>query len=164
MSLLTAICVVELPLPIPQDAQGGRRGSDSGGSRPPAGASSAAATASMPPRGSSSSSGPRAPASPRFVLVLPHGDPGKLDHNVLSFCFPDLDHLARAPYHYEHTSEEYVFTLTRQNGPKLHGFCRRYRVGSAAVGGRLDISPFGSVRPEDKAAPSFQCICILSEK
>lgn len=80
-------------------------------------------------------------------------------------CFPDADHLAQHPWHYEHTAEEYVFTLTGKDEPKLHGFCRRYRVGAPCVGNRLDISPFSSARSEDAAtASAYQCICILSEK
>jgi hypothetical protein len=107
-------------------------------------------------------------AKPKFVLVLPHGDPARLPRDVLPFCFPDLDHLLRAPYAYEHTADEYVFTLTQKEDPqRLHGFCRRYRIGSAAVGHRLDLNAAAAaVNEKDSATstPSYQCICILSER
>ena len=105
-------------------------------------------------------------AKPSFILVLPQGDPAKLPPNVLTFCFPDLDHLLRAPYAYEHTAEEYVFMLTQKEEPRrLFGFCRRYRIGSAAVAHRLDL-PANSSADDAEAASSctYQCICILSEK
>lgn len=103
-------------------------------------------------------------AAPKFVLVLPHGDPSKIPKNVLSFCFPDLSHLVKAPYHYEHTTDEYVFTLTTKDQPRMYGYCRRYRIAGPAVGGRLDLTPFSSAREEDTVAPTYQCICILSER
>jgi hypothetical protein len=142
----------------------------------------AAASASAPPEGARGpSTAPARPQQagggrptlppPRFVLTLPHGDASRIDKNVLAFAFPDIDHLARTPWHYEHTAEEYVFALTRKNAPKLFGFCRRYRVGPPQVGYRLDISPFtggggggeGGGAGDDGLA-AFQCICILSER
>jgi hypothetical protein len=108
-------------------------------------------------------------AKPKFILVLPHGDPARLPRDVLPFCFPDLDHLLRTPYAYEHTADEYVFTLTQKEDPqRLHGFCRRYRIGSASVGHRLDLAspaPDAQGGARDAAsAPTYQCICILSER
>ena len=106
-------------------------------------------------------------AKPRFVLCLPNNDPSKLPREVIGFCFPDIDHLLRAPYAYEHTADEYAFTLTQKSDPqRLHGFCRRFRVGSAAVGHRLDLpAPASGADDADAAAaPSYQCICILSER
>ena len=103
---------------------------------------------------------------PKFVLVLPHGDPSRVPRNVLTFCFPDLDHLLRAPFAYEHTADEYVFTLTAKENPlRLHGFCRRYRIGGPGVAHRLDLPPHTSADELEAAAvPTYQCICILSEK
>jgi hypothetical protein len=105
------------------------------------------------------------PVQPKFVLVLPHSDPSRLPNNVLSFCFPDLEHLTRAPFHYEHTAEEYTFTLTPKDEPRVHGFCRRYRVGAPWLGSRLDLSPYSASDVKAASAtPCFQCICILSER
>lgn len=102
---------------------------------------------------------------PNFMLVLPHGDPSKLPKNVLAFCFPDLEYLQRtAAFQYEHSAEEYTFTLTPKDEPRVHGFCRRYRVGAPGTQGRLDLTPFTSADAKDRASPSYQCICILSEK
>lgn len=165
-SLFHAICVVELP---PILSTNGRRLSihipsntpTPTLSNPPTPVSSSKPSSSSSSSSNSSSLLPQ----PRFVLILPHGDVNKIDRNVLSFCFPDTDHIARSPFHYDHTTEEYVFTLTRKDAPKLYGFCRRYRVGSGVVGGRLDISPLSSNKTEDiTSAPLFQCICILSER
>ncbi len=84
---------------------------------------------------------------------------------MLSFCFPDLDQLIKLPYTYEMCAEEHTFTLTPKDEPRLHGFCRRYRVGTPLVGGRLDLTPYTSHNiKEAAAAPTFQCICILSER
>jgi len=104
-------------------------------------------------------------AKPRYVMVLPHNDPTRLPSDLLDFCFPDLDHLLRSPYSYEHVSDEFVFTLTLKAAPyRLHGFCRRYRIGGPGVGHRLDLPPFTSANESETAGtPSFQCICILSE-
>jgi hypothetical protein len=136
--LITAIVVVELPALRRVDKA--------------AGAGAGAASASGAPQ-------------PRFVLVLPHGDPGRLPKNVLPFCYPDADTLCRYPYAYEHSAEEYTFTLTPKDEPRVYGFCRRYRLGSDATGGRLDLSPYtSSDRKEAAEAPSFQCIAILSER
>ena len=164
-SLFHAICVVELP---PILTTNGRRlslDSSSNASTPTLSNTPTPTTGkSILPSGIQSKSNSVIP-SPRFVLVLPHGDVNKIDRNVLSFCFPDTDHIARSPFHYEHTTEEYVFTLTRKDAPKLYGFCRRYRVGSNIVGNRLDISPLSSNKTEDiNSQPLFQCICILSER
>ena len=102
---------------------------------------------------------------PRFVLVLPHGDANRLPKNVLPFCYPDLDELARYPFAYENSAEEYTFTLTPKDEPRVYGFCRRYRLGSADTGGRLDLSPYTSVDVKEASqAPSYQCIVILSER
>lgn len=114
--------------------------------------------------GAAASPAAAAAVSPKFVLVLPHGDPSKIPKNVLSFCFPDLSHLMKAPYHYEHTSDEYVFTMTTKDQPRIHGFCRRYRVGIPSVGARLDLTPYSSSNADDANAPAFQCICVLSER
>lgn len=106
-----------------------------------------------------------AAVTPSYVLVLPHGDASKLDKNVLSFCFPDVDALARTPFAYDHTAEEYTFTFTPKDGAKLYGFCRRYRVGAPKLTGRLDLTPYTSHIPrEASTAPAYQCICILSER
>ena len=104
-------------------------------------------------------------ARPRSTLVLNvHGDESHLPHDFLSFCFPDLDHLLRSPFNYEHVADEFVFTLTQQTEPfRLHGFCRRYRIDSPGVGNRLDLSPYTSSNESDSVT-SFQCICILSEQ
>lgn len=101
---------------------------------------------------------------PKFVLVLPHGDPSKLPRDVLSFCFPDADFLAKMPYHYDHSAEEFTFTMTPRDAPRMHGFVRRYRVGFSTAGERLDLSPYSSSKPSDIATPSYQAICILSER
>ena len=102
---------------------------------------------------------------PKFVLVLPHGDVSKLPHNLLAFSFPDVDQLMKIPFQYEHSAEEYTFTLTRKDFPQMHGFCRRYRVGGPSLGTRVDLTPFSSSDiMEANNAPSYQCICILSEK
>ena len=138
MALFTAICVVELPALRDPVARG--------------------------PPGSTTTTG--APSvQPTFVLTLPHGDPSKLPKDTLSFCFPDLDNLARMPYHYDHNAEEYYFTLTPRDAPRLHGFVRRYRVGGERVRGRLDLTPYTSARTQDaKSVPAYQAICILSER
>jgi len=81
---------------------------------------------------------------PKFGLVLPHSDPSRLHKNVLSFCFPDLDHLARSPFYYEHTADEYTFTLTPKDEPRVHGYCRRYRTPHTWLGSRLDLSPYSA--------------------
>jgi hypothetical protein len=102
---------------------------------------------------------------PKHVLVLPHNDPTRLPKDILSFCFPDVEHLARAPFHFEHTAEEYTFTLTPKDEPRVHGYCRRYRVGAAWLGSRLDLSPYSASDVNAaSSAPFFQCICILSER
>lgn len=103
---------------------------------------------------------------PRYVSIYPHGNPNQLHKDLLRWCFPDLDVLLRSPYHYESTVDEYVFTLTQTKAPhRLHGFCRRYRVGTNAVGGRSDLPPYTNSNLEEaQASPSFQCICILSDK
>jgi DENN (AEX-3) domain/uDENN domain len=102
---------------------------------------------------------------PRFVVILPHGDAAQLPRNVLEFCFPDLDQLANRPFHYDHSVDEFIFTLTPKDEPHVYGFCRRYRVGTPSVNGRLDLTPYTSANLDDaSAAPAFQCICILSER
>ena len=102
---------------------------------------------------------------PRFVLVLPHGDPSRLPKNVLSFCYPDVDELSRNPYAFDNTAEEYTFALTSRDEPRVYGFCRRYRLGSPLTGGRLDVSPYAAAdRKEAQETASFQCIVILSER
>jgi len=119
---------------------------------------------SAPPNAAAAPKGAAA-VQPRFVLVLPHGDPSRLPKNVLPFCYPDLDQLARYPFAYENSAEEYTFTLTPKDEPRVHGFCRRYRLGSADTGGRLDLSPYTSVDVKEASqAPSYQCIAILSER
>lgn len=87
-SMITAIVVAELPALRAVD-----------GSAQPLDGTGGATPAPTPPQ-------------PKFVLIMPHSDPSKLPKNVLSFCFPDLDQLARAPFRYDHTAEEYTFTLT----------------------------------------------------
>ena len=143
--MITAIVVAELPALRAVD-----------GSAPPLDAASA---------GGSSTPALAPPPQPKFVLILPHSDPSRLPKNVLSFCFPDLDHLARSPFCYEHTAEEYTFTLTPKDEPRVHGYCRRYRVGAPWLGSRLDLSPYCASDVKSAAAtPLFQCICILSER
>lgn len=151
MALFHAIVVVELPPLKPGDA------------------AAAQSLSSIPVTpGASTPSGAASPPSatqPRFVLVLPHGDPNKLPKDVLSFCFPDLAHLAKTPYAFEHSAEEYTFTMTVRDKPKIYGFCRRYRVGTPAVGNRLDLSAFNSAdESQVSAASAYQCVCILSER
>lgn len=104
------------------------------------------------------------PPSPRFIVVLP--DASKLPDNVLKFCFPDLESLAKRPFHYEQGVEEFAFTLTsRSEEYRMHGFVRRYRVGSPSTAGRLDLTPYTSSNLEEaSSAPAYQCICILSER
>lgn len=106
-----------------------------------------------------------APGKPRYMVILPHGDENRLPRHVLDFCFPDLDQLVKRPFHYDHTVEEFAFTLTPKDEPRMHGFVRRYRVGAPSVNGRLDLSPFTSANVEEAStAPVYQCICILSER
>ena len=144
--LITAIVVAELPALRRVDAA-------------PKAASGAADAHSQSQQSSEQQ------VQPRFVLVLPHGDPAKLPKNVLPFCYPDLDQLARYPFAYENSAEEYTFTLTPKDEPRVHGFCRRYRLGSETTGGRLDLTPYTSAdRKEASEAPSYQCIAILSER
>lgn len=139
--LIAAIVVAELPA---------LRRVDRGGEAPSTSAVKDGATSSV---------------QPRFVLVLPHGDPNKLPKNVLPFCYPDLDQLAKYPLAYENSAEEYTFTLTPKDEPRVHGFCRRYRLGSPDTGGRLDLSPYTSADVKGASlAPSYQCITILSER
>jgi hypothetical protein len=103
---------------------------------------------------------------PKTLLTLPHGDPNRLPKDVLSFCFPDLEQLKATPFHYEHTgAEEFTFTMTPKDAPRMHGYVRRYHVGFPSAGGRLDCPPHTSSDLEAAAAaPAFQCICILSER
>ncbi len=151
MSLFNSIVVVELPPLRPEDATV---------------ASLASPPAVTPSASSGSANGSvRTATQPKFVLVLPHGDPNKLPRDVLSFCFPDLAQLASTPFTYEHTAEEYTFTLTSRDQPRMYGFCRRYRVGTPAVGNRLDLSPFSSADESHvNNSCTFQCVCILSER
>ena len=157
--LMTAIVVVELPAlrrvdrvdvpPSPVSSAPAGAAGAAGGGGPSSGAVGAAPTAPQP----------------RFVLVLPHGDPARLPKNVLPFCYPDVDELARYPFSFENSAEEYTFTLTSREEPRVYGFCRRYRLGSPLTGGRLDLSPYTSAdRKEASEAPSYQCITILSER
>ena len=142
-SMITAIVVAELPALRAVD-----------GSAPPLDVTGIAILPSPPVT-------PR----PKFVLVLPHSDPNRLPKDVLSFCFPDFDHLAHSPFYFEHAAEEYTFTLTPKDEPRMHGYCRRYRVGAPWLGSRLDLSPYSaSDLKAASAAPLFQCICILSER
>lgn len=101
--MITAIVVAELPALRAVD-----------GSAPPldGGAGGGSGTPAAPP------------PQPKFVLIMPHSDPGKLPKNVLSFCFPDLDQLARAPFRYDHTAEEYTFTLTPKDEVSCLGLWR----------------------------------------
>jgi hypothetical protein len=156
MSLFNAIVVVELPPLRPSDATAS---SAAPSPATPGGNSPASGTTSSTPNISSAT-------TPKFILVLPHGDPSKLPRDVSHFCFPDISQLARTPYAYEHTAEEYTFTLTSRDSPRIYGYCRRYRVGSAVVGNRLDLSPFTSANADKESASTctYQCICILSEK
>ena len=144
-----------------------------------------------PTSSNASSSNPAQLLEPRFVLVLPHGDPARLPKNVLSFCFPDLDELLKRPFAYVdllHGAEEYTFTLTPKDDARLHGYCRRYRIGAPEAGGRIDFAPShrqagtdaggkpalsaaadsGTASSATGAAaaetPVYQCICILSER
>jgi hypothetical protein len=153
MSLFTAIVVAELPPLKPLSAYPAPAPSGHAGSRASLGGGSM---------------GPHIPAAakPKFVLTLPAEYAERAPKDVLSFCFPDLDHLLRAPYAYEHTADEYVFTLTQKDNPqRVHGFCRRYRIGSPGVAHRLDLPPHTSADEEAAShAPTYQCICILSEK
>ena len=105
---------------------------------------------------------------PTFVTMYPQGvelSP-ELKAAVLDFCFPDLDHLLRAPYSYEHVSDEYVFIAEQKVAPfRLQGFCRRYRIGGPDTAFRLDLAPSTAEgEAAAPASPSFQCICILSEQ
>ena len=105
---------------------------------------------------------------PTFVTMYPQGVElaPELKAAVLDFCFPDLDHLLRSPYSYEHVSDEYVFIAEQKVAPfRLHGFCRRYRIGGPDTAFRLDLSPSTAEGAGGAApSPSFQCICILSEQ
>jgi hypothetical protein len=102
------------------------------------------------------------------VLVLPHGDAGRLPKNVLSFCFPDVRELGAHPFSEDHAATEYTFALSPKDEPRTFGFCRRYRVSSSASSGRLDMGhlplPGDSAAGVAEAPPSWQCICILSER
>lgn len=93
MALFKAVVVVELPAIRRQTAAGGLPAAP--------GASASAA------------------AAPRFVVILPHGDAAQLPRYVLEFCFPDLDQLVHRPYHYDHSVEEFVFTLTPKDQPAV---------------------------------------------
>ncbi len=81
-------------------------------------------------------------------------------------CFPDKAELAATPFVFDHAgSDEFCFTLTPTNSPRIYGFVRRYRVGFPAAGGRLDMPPHTSSDAAVVAAtPVYQCICILSER
>jgi len=154
MSLFNAIVVAELPA---------IRNVTEAGTAPP-GTPGDGAFNPLSPAGRPLASS--AAVQPRFVVILPHGDASKLPENVLKFCFPDLAQLAKRPFHYEHSVEEFAFTLTsRSEEFRMHGFCRRYRVGSPSVAGRLDLTPYTSADlNEASSIPTYQCICILSER
>ena len=86
---------------------------------------------------------------------------------VLKSCFPDLDHLLRTPYSYEHVADEYVNYIDTEQKVQpyvLYGFCRRYRIGGADTAHRLDLPPSTASGSGSDPSPSFQCICILSEQ
>ncbi len=104
---------------------------------------------------------------PSFVTLYPRGVAlsRELEKSILDHCFPDLDHLLRSPYSYEHVSDEYVFTAVQKQDPyTVHGFCRRYRIGGADTAFRLDLPPSTAPGGAAPPSPSFQCICILSEQ
>jgi len=149
MAHITAILVAELPplrnpdgtAVVPPPVEGGK----------PSGAASPLASAGG--------------VQPRMVLTLPPAEAPKLPPNVLSFCFPDLDQLQQMPYQWDNTGDEFVFTITSRDAPRLHGFVRRYRVTSRDLGNRLDLSPFTAASTKVVAtSTSWQCICILSER
>jgi hypothetical protein len=127
---------------------------------------------------------------PTFSLVLPDGYASRVEAAVPQFCFPDIELIRRSPYTRDDSlADEYVFvissvqkssTLAQQGSapaPKalksLYGFCKRYRIGGNSVNGRLDLPTFNSndlaengdnVNVEQSSTPSFQVICILSER
>ena len=111
-----------------------------------------------------SASGTSAIIEPRFVLVLPHSDPTRLPRNVLPFCFPDVRELLAHPFDEDYVPMEHIFALSPRDEPRVYGFCRRYRVASGATGGRLDMGNVPHEPSSSDQTPSYQCICILSER
>ena len=130
------------------------------------------------------------PPEPIFSLVLPDGYAARVEATVPQFCFPDIELIRRSPFTRDDSlADEYVFvissvqktsSLTQQGSapaPKalksLYGFCRRYRIGGNNVNGRLDLPTFNANNLDEEnseggsraqMAPSFQVICILSER
>jgi len=157
--LFSAIVVVELP------AMRGPGSATAAAAAPPVGTPTmrAPGTPAASPAAGAAAAAAGVPA-PVFALVMPHGDPARLPALVLSFCFPDLEFLARMPLHYEHAAEEFVFTLTPRDAPRVHGFVRRYRVGAGGAAERLDVAPAAAAAAADAATPAYQAICILSER
>lgn len=132
--------------------------------------SSSSAASANPGKASPTVGGDKTPGQPRLMLALQPPtaagqEPRPLPDGVLTFCFPDLQQLIKKPFHYDHSAEEFQFTLTSRDEFRIHGFCRRYRVGGPSANGRLDLSPYSSANlDEASSAPAYQCICILSER
>lgn len=166
-----AVLVAELPALRP-GAGSGMDGAVAG-----AGAGSIAPSPAAGIAAASPSPSPKTPASPaagggggggvqpRVVLTLPPlADTKMRVADILNFCFPDLEQLQKMPFHFDHSTEEFVFTLTNREGPRVHGFVRRFRVPAPVTSNRLDISPYTSANAKDAATSTLQCICILSER
>jgi len=136
MALFKAVVVVELPAIRRQTAAGGLPAAP--------GASASAA------------------AAPRFVVILPHGDAAQLPRYVLEFCFPDLDQLVHRPYHYDHSVEEFVFTLTPKDQPAVRQsdltqiFCGRGGGAASARRFRARVCPL-CCRPCARARGPHAC-------